>query len=142
MHLNDFGLMHFLLKTNRKIHWTSWSRHSEFAITCLCLVFSKWKRFRILITTPLVNLKILLSKLVLLFFKKIIGVPSLYNCLFFFSNLLKILEREILAAQGSIWKLMISLDKRYRQIIIHKSHMHEVKSLILVHSFRRGICTF
>jgi hypothetical protein len=30
--------------------------------------------------------------------------------------------------------MMISLDKRYRQIIIHKSHRHEVKSLILVHS--------
>jgi hypothetical protein len=30
--------------------------------------------------------------------------------------------------------MMISLDKRYRQIIIHKSHKHEVKSLKLVHS--------
>jgi hypothetical protein len=33
--------------------------------------------------------------------------------------------------------MMISLDKRYRQIIIHKSHTHEVKSLILVHSIRK-----
>jgi hypothetical protein len=33
--------------------------------------------------------------------------------------------------------MMISLDKRYRQIIIHKSHRHEVKSLILVHSDRK-----
>jgi hypothetical protein len=33
--------------------------------------------------------------------------------------------------------MMISLDKRYRQIIIHKSHKHEVKSLILVHSVRK-----
>ena len=33
--------------------------------------------------------------------------------------------------------MMISLDKRYRQIIVHKPHRHEVKSLILVHSVRR-----
>jgi hypothetical protein len=33
--------------------------------------------------------------------------------------------------------MMISLDKRCRQIIIHKSHGHEVKSLILVHSDRK-----
>jgi hypothetical protein len=33
--------------------------------------------------------------------------------------------------------MMISLDKRYRQIIIHKSHRYEVKSLILVHSDRK-----
>ena len=43
----------------------------------------------------------------------------------------------ILAAQESIWQMMISLDKRYKQIIIHKSHRHEVKSLILVHSGRK-----
>jgi hypothetical protein len=29
--------------------------------------------------------------------------------------------------------MMISLDKRYKQFIIHESHRHEVKSLILVH---------
>jgi hypothetical protein len=33
--------------------------------------------------------------------------------------------------------MMISLDKRYKQFIIHKSHKHEVKSLILVHSVRK-----
>jgi hypothetical protein len=33
--------------------------------------------------------------------------------------------------------MMISLGKRYRQIIIHKSHRHEVKSLALVHSVRK-----
>jgi hypothetical protein len=33
--------------------------------------------------------------------------------------------------------MMISLDKRYKQIIIHKSHRHEVKSFILVHSDRK-----
>jgi hypothetical protein len=29
--------------------------------------------------------------------------------------------------------MMIYLDKRYKQFIIHKSHRYEVKSLILVH---------
>jgi hypothetical protein len=33
--------------------------------------------------------------------------------------------------------MMILLDKRYRQIIIHKSHRYEVKYLILVHSDRK-----
>jgi hypothetical protein len=33
--------------------------------------------------------------------------------------------------------MMISLDKRYRQIIIHKSYRHEVKSSILVHSDKK-----
>jgi hypothetical protein len=33
--------------------------------------------------------------------------------------------------------MMISLDKRYKQFIIHKSHRHEVKSLILVHNIRK-----
>jgi hypothetical protein len=33
--------------------------------------------------------------------------------------------------------MMISLDKRYRQIIIHKSHRYEVKSFILVHNIRQ-----
>jgi hypothetical protein len=29
--------------------------------------------------------------------------------------------------------MMNSLDKRYKQFVIHKSHRHEVTSLILVH---------
>ena len=35
--------------------------------------------------------------------------------------------------------MMISLDKTYRQIIIQKSHRHEVKSLILVNSVRKEV---
>jgi hypothetical protein len=33
--------------------------------------------------------------------------------------------------------MMISLDKRYKQFIIHKSYRHEVKSLILMHIIRK-----
>jgi hypothetical protein len=32
---------------------------------------------------------------------------------------------------------MISLVKKYKQFIIHKSHRHEVKSLTLVHFIRK-----
>jgi hypothetical protein len=32
---------------------------------------------------------------------------------------------------------MISLDNKYEQFIIHKSHTYEVKSLILVHIIRK-----
>jgi hypothetical protein len=42
-------------------------------------------------------------------------------------------SRKMLIAQGSIWWKMISLDRKYKQFIIHKSHRHEVKSLTLVH---------
>jgi hypothetical protein len=33
--------------------------------------------------------------------------------------------------------MMISLDKRSKQFIIHKSHRHDVKSLILMHIIRK-----
>jgi hypothetical protein len=33
--------------------------------------------------------------------------------------------------------MMISLDKRYKQFVSHKSHRHEVTSLILVHIIRK-----
>jgi hypothetical protein len=45
-------------------------------------------------------------------------------------------SREMLIAQESIWWMMISLDKKYKQFIIHTSHRHEVKSLSLVHIIR------
>ena len=42
-------------------------------------------------------------------------------------------SREMSIAQGSIWWMMITLENKYEQFIIHKSHRHEVKSLTLVH---------
>jgi hypothetical protein len=46
-------------------------------------------------------------------------------------------SREMLIAQGSIWWRMISLDKKYKQFIIHKSHRHEAKPLTLMHIIRK-----
>jgi hypothetical protein len=47
---------------------------------------------------------------------------------------LKILKKDVNSTREY---MMISLDKKYKQFIIHKSHRHEVKTLTLVHIIRR-----
>ena len=111
-----------------------WSRLKRFVMHNFCLVFSQWKRFRILTTTPLMFWKshcpsrccctwcLSLS----------CGYPPFVVVSFSFQTYWKY-SRKMLIAQGSILWRMISLDKKYKQFIIHKSHRHEVKSLTLVH---------
>jgi hypothetical protein len=134
--LNDLVRCTFPLKKHRRIHWTSWSRHVIFPIINLCLVFSTIKRFRILTTTPLTIWRSYWPSRCCCSWCLPFECPPFEVVSFSFQTYWKY-SRKILAAQRSIWWMMISLDKRYKQFIIHKSHRHEVKSLILVHIIRK-----
>jgi hypothetical protein len=134
----------FTLKTNREKHYTSWSRLIKFAINNLSLVFSLWKDLEYsqphhwLFCRSYYPNRWCCSWYPTLSFES----PPYVVVSFSFQTYWKY-SRKMLIAQGSIWWRMISLDRKYRQFIIHKSHGQEVKSLTLVHFiWERGICTF
>jgi hypothetical protein len=132
--------MHSLLKTNREKHYTSWSRLIKFAINNLCLVYSQWKDLECLqphhwlFWRSCCPSRCCCSWCLPLSFE----CPPFVVVSFFFQTYWRY-SREMLIAQGCIWWRMIYLVKKYKQFIIHKSHRHEVKSLILVHIIRKEV---
>ena len=120
----------FTLKTNREKHYTSWSRLIKFVINNLSLVFSIWKGLEY--SQPhhwlFRRSRWCCSWCSPLSFES----PPFVVVSFSFQTYWKY-SRKMLIAQGSIWWKMISVDRKYKQFIIHKSHRHEVKSLTLVH---------
>jgi hypothetical protein len=133
--LNDLVRYTFPLKKHRRIHWSSWSRHVMFPIINLWLVFSTIKRFRILTTTPLTIWRSYCPSRCCCSWCLPFECPPFEVVSFSFQTYWKY-SRKILAAHRSIWWMMNYLNKRYKQFIIHKSHRHEVKYLILVHIIR------
>jgi hypothetical protein len=116
----------FILEMCREKHYTSWSRLIRFAINNLCLVFSQWKRFRMLTTTPWMFWRSHYPSRCCCSWCLSLSCecPPFVVVYFSFQTYWKY-SRKMLIAQGSIWWTMISLDKK-GQFIIHKSHRHEV----------------
>jgi hypothetical protein len=131
--------MHSTLETNREKHHSSWSRLIKFAINNFmpsilnekdleCLQLHHWLFWRSHYPS-----RCCCSWCLPFSFEN----PPFVVVSFSFQTYWKYL-REMLIAQGRrIWWRMISLDKKYKQFIIHKSHRHEVKSLTFVHIIRK-----
>ena len=115
-----------------------WSRLIRFAINNLSLVFSQWKRFRILTTTPLMFWKSHCpSRCCCTWCLSLSCECSPFVVVSFSFQTYWIYSRKMLIAQGSKWWMMVSLDRRNEQFIIQISHILEVNSLMLAHFFRK-----
>jgi hypothetical protein len=128
--------MHLLLKTNREKHYTSWSKLIKFAINNLSRYYHNEKGLECLQPHHWLFWGSYYPSECCCAWRPSLSCecPPFVVVSFPFQTYWKY-SRKMLIAQGSIWWRMTSLDMKYKQFIIHKSH--EVKSLSLVHIIRK-----